>query len=231
MRRVARLAAVGPGDRVVEIGAGLGSLTLALVETGAEVTAVETDQRLVEVLGEVVAGHPVRVIHADALELDWDRLLEPGRGWHLVANLPYNVAIPLVLDLLRDVPAFPANAGHGPASGGERLAAEPGDRSYGWPSVKGDVARVSVVGSVPKTVFHPAPNVESVLVNLNAARSRRSTSPPRRCSASWKRVRRPPQDAAPPLGLGTEALAAGVRPQARAEELGIELGPAAAAAS
>ena len=167
MRRVARLAAVGPGDRVVEIGAGLGSLTLALVETGAEVTAVETDQRLVEVLGEVVAGHPVRVIHADALELDWDRLLEPGRGWHLVANLPYNVAIPLVLDLLRDVPAFERMLVMVQRQAGERLAAEPGDRSYGVPSVKAACfAQVSVVGSVPKTVFHPAPNVESVLVDL-----------------------------------------------------------------
>ena len=101
VRRIAHLAGVGPGDRVIEIGAGLGSLTLALAERGADVLAVEIDSGLVDALREVVADRPsVRVVHADAMTLDWDELLGPAAGWVLVANLPYNVATPLVADLL-----------------------------------------------------------------------------------------------------------------------------------
>ena len=104
VRRIARLANVGPDVAVVEIGAGLGSLTLALAETGAEVVAVETDRHLIPVLREVVADQPgVTVVHADALKLDWAELLAGHDQWVLVANLPYNVATPLVLDLLADV--------------------------------------------------------------------------------------------------------------------------------
>src|SRR5262249_39342267 len=105
VRRIARLAAIGPGDRVVEIGAGLGSLTLALAETGASVTAVEVDRQLVPVLREVVASSPaVRVVEADARSLDWASLLGAEGGWVLVSNLPYNVATPLLADLLDGVP-------------------------------------------------------------------------------------------------------------------------------
>ena len=101
VRRIAHLAGVGPGDRVIEIGAGLGSLTLALAERGADVLAVEIDSGLVDALREVVADRPsVRVVHADAMTLDWGQLLGPAAGWVLVANLPYNVATPLVADLL-----------------------------------------------------------------------------------------------------------------------------------
>src|SRR3954452_3365498 len=89
VRRIARLAGVGPGTPVVEIGAGLGSLTLALAETGASVTAVETDRHLVPVLRAVVAGHDVRVIAGDAMRLDWGDVLAGHDRWVLVANLPY----------------------------------------------------------------------------------------------------------------------------------------------
>ncbi len=112
VRRIARLAGLGPGDRVVEIGAGLGSLTLALAETGASVLAIERDRWLVPVLEAVLAakapGAPVTVLEADAMTLDWPALLSGGPGWVLVANLPYNVATPLVADLL-DGPR-PSNA-------------------------------------------------------------------------------------------------------------------------
>ena len=98
VRRIARLAGVGPGDRVVEIGAGLGSLTLALAETGASVTAVEVDRDLVPVLAR--GRRPAAacaVVEGDALRLDWaDVLLGDATRWVLVANLPYNVATPLV---------------------------------------------------------------------------------------------------------------------------------------
>ncbi|MGH9094641.1 MAG: ribosomal RNA small subunit methyltransferase A, partial [Acidimicrobiales bacterium] len=106
VRRIARLAGVGAGDRVVEIGAGLGSLTLALAETGAQVTAVEVDRHLLPVLrANVEPARLVTVVAGDAMSLDWGGLLT-GAGWALVANLPYNLATPLVADLLDGVPAI-----------------------------------------------------------------------------------------------------------------------------
>src|SRR5579862_3846146 len=97
VRRIARLSGVGPGTAVVEIGAGLGALTLALVETGARITAVEVDRGLVPLLRAQVESSGVRVVEADALTLDWDELLAPtsqvdASAWTMVANLPYNVA-------------------------------------------------------------------------------------------------------------------------------------------
>ncbi len=159
VRRIARLAEVGAGDRVVEIGPGLGSLTLALAETGAEVTAVELDRHLLPALREVVEPHGVRVVHGDALRLDWDEVLgppDPERPWSLVANLPYNVATPLVLDLLANVPAITRMLVMVQREVGERLAAGPGTKAYGIPSVKVAYrADAEVVGRVPPTVFIP----------------------------------------------------------------------------
>ena len=89
VRRIARLAEVGPGSRVLEIGAGFGSLTLALAETGADVTAVEVDRGVVPVLREITAPHPnITVVEADAMSIDWDALLGTHRDWVMVANLP-----------------------------------------------------------------------------------------------------------------------------------------------
>ena len=104
--RIARLARIGPGDQVLEIGAGLGSLTVALLGTGARVTAVEVDRGIVPVLREMVEPLGVSVVEADAMACDWSALLSSAPSWVLVANLPYNVATPLVLDLLRNVPAI-----------------------------------------------------------------------------------------------------------------------------
>ena len=166
VRRVARLAEVGAGDRVVEIGAGLGSLTLALVETGADVTAIEVDRGLVPVLRSVVEPSGVRVIEADALKADWPSILGSDR-WVLVANLPYNVATPLIADLLDGVPQISRMLVMVQREVGERLAASVGDEAYGAVSVKiAYWARAEIVGRVPPTVFLPKPKVESALVRI-----------------------------------------------------------------
>ncbi|MGI8752031.1 MAG: 16S rRNA (adenine(1518)-N(6)/adenine(1519)-N(6))-dimethyltransferase RsmA [Acidimicrobiales bacterium] len=167
VRRIARLAGVGPGDRVVEIGPGLGSLTLALAETGASVTAVEIDRGLVPVLQSVVAGTGVRVVEADAMAMDWDALVGTEPGWVMVANLPYNVATPLVADLLDGVPQISRMLVMVQREVGERLAAGVGDDAYGAVSVKvGYWGRATVVGRVPAAVFVPRPRVSSVLVSI-----------------------------------------------------------------
>jgi len=167
VRRIARLAGVGPGDHVVEIGPGLGSLTLALAETGAAVTAVEVDRHLVPVLREVVADAGVTVVQGDALRLDWGPVLAGADRWALVANLPYNIATPLVLDLLAGVPAIDRMLVMVQHEVGERLAAGPGDAGYGIPSVKlAYRATAEVVGRVPPTVFVPRPRVDSALVRI-----------------------------------------------------------------
>ncbi len=168
VRRIAELAHVGAGDRVVEIGAGLGSLTLALADTGAEVTAIEVDRGVVPILRDVVADRPnVRVVEGDAMDLDWNRLLAGHDGWVLVANLPYNVATPLICDLLDDVPAIARMLVMVQREAAERFAAAPRTSAYGAVSVKAAYwGTAKVVGHVPASVFVPRPNVESALVAI-----------------------------------------------------------------
>jgi len=228
VRRVARLAEVGPGDRVVEIGAGLGSLTLALARTGASVTAIEVDGGLVPVLREVVEPAGVRVVQADALRLDWPSLLD-GTGWALVANLPYNVATPLIADLLDGVPAIDRMLVMVQREVGERLAAHAGDEAYGAVSVKVAYwATAKVVGRVPPTVFHPAPKVESALVRIVR---RLEPAVGADVDPEWlfrlvgtgfgqrrKMLRRSLAALVPPDAFAV----AGIRPESRAEELSVE---------
>ncbi|MGH9263683.1 MAG: 16S rRNA (adenine(1518)-N(6)/adenine(1519)-N(6))-dimethyltransferase RsmA [Acidimicrobiales bacterium] len=227
VRRIARLAGVGAGDRVVEIGAGLGSLTLALAETGASVTAIEVDSGLVPVLRSVVEPVGVAVVEGDALRLDWGALLGEG-PWVLVANLPYNVATPLVADLLDGVPAISRMLVMVQREVGERLAAGPGDEAYGAVSVKVAYwATAKVVGRVPPTVFHPVPKVESALVRIDR-RPEPAVGPDvdrewlfRLVTAGFgqrrKMLRRSLATLVPPEAF----TAAGIRPEARAEELSV----------
>lgn len=167
-RRIARIAEVGRGDRVLEIGPGLGSLTLALAETGADVLALELDRHLVGVLEGVVAGEPgVSVEAGDALTFDFGSRLG-GQGWHCVSNLPYNVATPVLLRLLTDAPQLERFVVMVQREVGERLAAAPGSKVYGAPSVRVAYhATARLCGSVPASVFVPRPKVESVLVCLD----------------------------------------------------------------
>jgi 16S rRNA (adenine1518-N6/adenine1519-N6)-dimethyltransferase len=169
VRRIASLAEVGAGDHVVEIGAGLGSLTLALADTGAEVLAVEIDAGIVPVLRRVVADRPnVTVVEADAMRADWSELLAASDRWTLVANLPYNVGTPLVCDLLDEVPAITSMLVMVQKEVAERFAAAPGSKQYGAVSVKTAFwGRARLVATVPASVFVPRPNVESALVRID----------------------------------------------------------------
>lgn len=168
VRRIADLARVGPGDHVVEIGAGLGSLTLALADTGAAVTALEVDRGIVRVLRDVVADQSnVKVIEGDAMRLDWNATLDPQHRWVLVANLPYNVATPLVCDLLDEVPQVQRILVMVQREVGERFAAPARTAGYGAVSVKAAYwGTARIAGLVPSTVFVPRPNVESALVEI-----------------------------------------------------------------
>ena len=170
VRKIVRLADITSDTPVVEIGAGLGSLTLALAETGAAVTAVEIDKYLIYELRHNVRPHSnVTVEHADAMKIDWHALLPAAEGpYVLVANLPYNVATPLVADLLDGVPQIGRMIVMVQKEVGERLAAHVGDDAYGAVSVKmaywGDARMVGLVGP---SVFVPQPNVDSAVVRID----------------------------------------------------------------
>ena len=161
VRRIARLADVGPGDQVLEIGAGLGSLTMALAETGATVRALEIDRYLIDPLRSVVEPLGVSVHHANALDADYMEILQNSPAV-VVANLPYNVATPVVLHLLESQPLVMVQK-----EAGERLAAHAHDEAYGAVSLRVQYfADAKIVGKVPPSVFVPRPNVDSVLVSL-----------------------------------------------------------------
>jgi 16S rRNA (adenine1518-N6/adenine1519-N6)-dimethyltransferase len=168
VRKIARLANVDNHRHVLEIGAGLGSLTLALAETGALVTAVEVDDQLLPLLRENVDPiDNITVVHADAMKLNWSTLLESGDDWALVANLPYNVATPLVADVLDFVPQVQRMLVMVQKEVGERFCASPSTEAYGALSVKVAFhATARIAGIVPPTVFLPRPNVDSALVEI-----------------------------------------------------------------
>jgi 16S rRNA (adenine1518-N6/adenine1519-N6)-dimethyltransferase len=165
-RAIAREAGAAPGTRFLEVGAGLGSLTLALAGAGARVLAVEVDPRLAAALGEVTAGLPVRVVRSDAARTDWPGLLG-DQAWRMASNLPYNVAVPVVIDLLERAPRVDPFLVMVQREVGERLAAGPGDPAYGAVSLRVAYrASARVIRRVPPDVFWPSPRVESVLVRL-----------------------------------------------------------------
>ena len=152
--RIARLSRVGAGDRVLEIGAGFGSLTVALAATGATVTALEVDRGIVPVLRRIVEPLGVEVVEADAMSCDWTQLLASSQRWVLVANLPYNVATPLVLELLQGVPAISRMLVMVQREAGERLAAAPGSTAFGAVSLRvGYFATGDGGGTRPRRCF------------------------------------------------------------------------------
>ena len=214
---------------MVEIGAGLGSLTAALAATGAEVTAVELDRRLVEVLRREAAPPGVTVVEGDALRLDWASVLGADQ-WVLVANLPYNVATPLVITLLESVPAIQRMVVMVQKEVGERMAAAAGEEAYGGVSVKiAYWAEAEVVGRVPPSVFVPRPKVDSALVAI-----RRRPAPAVDPSvvgydrltevveAGFGQRRKMLRRALAAVVEPSAFAAAGVEPTARAEELTVQ---------
>jgi 16S rRNA (adenine1518-N6/adenine1519-N6)-dimethyltransferase len=232
IRRIVRTADLAAGETVLEIGPGLGSLTLGLLDAGHPVTAVEIDPVLAEQLpataAEHVPGAPLSVLTADAL-----RVLDvPGIPTALVANLPYNVAVPVVLHLLEVVPSLRHGLVMVQAEVADRLVAAPGSKTYGVPSVKiAWYAAATRAGSVPPAVFWPVPNVDSGLVRL-ARRDPPATAASRRqvfavVDAAFAQRRKTLRAALAGWAGGareSERLleAAGINPQARGETLTIE---------
>ncbi len=234
VRRIVRTAQIRPDDVVVEVGPGLGSLTLGLLEAAPHVVALEIDPTLAAQLPLTVAVHApdlagrLNVLHTDALRL---KSLDGPQPTVLVANLPYNVAVPVVLHLLAQLPTISRVLVMVQLEVAQRLAAPPGSKVYGVPSVKAAwYADVSLAGRIGRTVFWPAPNVDSGLVAM-VARPAPPTSASREevfavIDAAFAQRRKTLRAALSGwAGSGTEAevilRAAGVDPGARGEQLTI----------
>jgi 16S rRNA (adenine1518-N6/adenine1519-N6)-dimethyltransferase len=166
-RKIVDLADVERGDRVVEVGAGTGTLTVALAAAGASVRAYEIDTGLRPLLEEVISGMDVELRTVDVMTVDFSRELV-GHPWKMVANLPYNVGTPMLLDALRRAPQIERFVIMVQREVAERLVADPGSREYGIPSVVAGIhAHRKLSFRVPPQVFYPAPSVESAVVLLD----------------------------------------------------------------
>ena len=166
-RKIVASAEVAAGSKVVEIGAGTGTLTRALAAAGGHVVAYEVDIGLRPVLEEVTEGLDVTLRFADVMTVDLETELDGG-GWLMVANLPYNVGTPVLLDALRNAPSIDRFVVMVQREVAQRLTAKAGDEDYGAPSVIAALhAHARVVFSVPRQVFYPQPNVESAVVVMD----------------------------------------------------------------
>ena len=170
VEKIVRTSNVSKDSIVLEVGPGLGSLTLALMATGAKVIAVEIDERLAELLPNTAKAKgfgesQLIVINKDALEISKNDVNNPDV---LVANLPYNVSVPVIIHILETFPSIKNYLVMVQSEVADRLAASPGSRTYGSPSVKLQwYAEVSKAGSISRNVFWPVPNVDSDLVQLH----------------------------------------------------------------
>ncbi|GAA4052005.1 16S rRNA (adenine(1518)-N(6)/adenine(1519)-N(6))-dimethyltransferase RsmA [Agromyces indicus] len=237
VRRIVQTAGVERGETVLEIGPGLGSLTLGLLEAGADVVAVEIDGRLARQLPHTATvmqpGTRLTVVHDDALRVT----SLPGAPTRLVANLPYNVSVPVLLHLLEHLPSLRSGIVMVQAEVGHRLAAEPGSKVYGAPSVKAAwYGRWRIAGQVSRMVFWPVPNVDSVLVGFE--RGEAPGDPPATeaervavfalVDAAFQQRRKMLRQSLSGVLGGTSAAAtavlegAGIDPQARGEQLTVD---------
>ena len=222
-RKIVTLAGIGPDDAVVEIGPGTGTLTAELAATGATVVAYEIDHALEPVLREVLAGTDVEVRYADAARADLAADLDPDRDWTMVANLPYNVGTPIVLDALRRVRQIVRFVVMVQVEVGDRMVARPGSPSYGLPSVVvGIHGQGRVEFKVPPQVFLPPPTVGSAVVVIDRRPTPDGAERAIELAAAGFGQRRKMlrSSLASVLDSPQEVLvAAGVAPTARAEEL------------
>lgn len=234
IRRIVAAADLSPEDRVVEVGPGLGSLTLGLLGEVAHVTAVEIDSRLAGKLPDTVAARAadfadrLSVVEKDALTVEAEELGEPTA---LVANLPYNVAVPVLLHLLEVYPSIRRVLVMVQLEVAERLAAAPGSKVYGIPSVKASFyGPVRQAGTIGKNVFWPAPKIESGLVRIDCTRPFDEALRPRLFAlidASFAQRRKTLRAALAGFYgsavAAEEALrAANIDPRLRGEKLGVE---------
>jgi len=234
VRRIVSIAGVTPESAVLEVGPGLGSLTLGLTETGAAVTAVEIDARLAAHLPTTVSAMQpdarLTVVHQDAMQVSAEDL--PVAPTHLVANLPYNVSVPVLLHLLATFPSLVRSLVMVQAEVGYRLAADPGSKVYGSPSVKAAwYGSWRIAGQVSRQVFWPVPNVDSVLVGFDRheppgdeqLRSRVFTLVDAAFQQRRKMLRQALSGVLGGSAHASEVLeAAGIAPTARGEELGVD---------
>ncbi|MFF8549913.1 16S rRNA (adenine(1518)-N(6)/adenine(1519)-N(6))-dimethyltransferase RsmA [Streptomyces albidoflavus] len=236
VRRIIRTADVRADDVVVEVGPGLGSLTLGLLETARHVTAVEIDDTLAAALPATVEARlPARAAHFALVHSDALRVTElPGPApTALVANLPYNVAVPVLLHMLEHFPTIERTLVMVQSEVADRLAAAPGSKVYGVPSVKATwYAEVKRAGAIGRNVFWPAPNVDSGLVSLVRRDGPPATTATREqvfavvdaAFAQRRKTLRAALSGWAGSAAAAEAalVAAGVSPQARGESLTVE---------
>jgi len=234
VRKIVQAADVQPSERVVEIGPGLGSLTLAILETGASVTAVEIDHRLAARLPQTALDRGVpegalTVVDADAMRVT----TLPGDPTVLVANLPYNVSVPVLLHFLETFHYLQRGVVMVQAEVAERLAAKPGSKIYGTPSVKAAwYGPWKLSGTVSRQVFWPVPNVDSLLVGFHRDPEPRGSEDERRrtftiVDAAFNQRRKMLRQALSGVfGSSAQASrtleAAGVAPTARGEDLTVD---------
>jgi 16S rRNA (adenine1518-N6/adenine1519-N6)-dimethyltransferase len=239
VRTIVGRAGVEPGQAVLEVGPGLGSLTLGLLEARADVVAVELDRGLAELLPLTLAARGVdaeryRLVHADALQVtELPALPGAGEPTALVANLPYNVATPILLTVLERFPSIRSALVMVQSEVVDRLTAGPGSRTYGGPSVKTAwYGRAVHAGRISRQIFWPVPNVDSALVSLTRHEQPLGTDEERETvftviDAAFAQ-RRKTLRAALAAWAGSAARSeqilrgAGIDPGARGETLGIE---------
>ena len=170
IRQIIELASIKPDDFIIEVGPGIGSLTSSLLEVAGHVTAIEVDDALVRALTDLLQpeDNKFRLINADVMNLDVNELLATrNESWNLVANLPYNISVPVICDFLERVPVITKMTVMVQKEVAERLVAKTGEKAFGLPSLKIQYfAEVKKIADVPPSVFLPRPKVDSSLLQI-----------------------------------------------------------------